>query len=163
MPLQCSTRPPLLRFCRSAPISIPSILLDELVKYREKIRHCLTLPRLTVLDSAEGDACLRHLTRLMHKLREAPTAQSTRPPQPNRRVDRGLDVVTTKFDSCQSNTFLDLDLETRPALRLATAHRGATPMRGRAEPLPSRSLPSAFGTRNTETILTALASCTYWT
>ena len=139
------------------------MLFDEFVKYGEKIRHCLTLPRLTVLDSAEGDARLRHLAGLTNKMGEAPTAQTTRPPQPNCCVDRGLDIVITKIDSRQSNAIFDLDLETRPALRLPTAQRGATPARGRAEPLPSRSLPSAFGTRNTETILTALASCAYWT
>src|SRR5882672_4634645 len=124
-------------------ISTARIPFDELTKDREKVRHRLTLARVTVLDSAERDARLRHLAGLTNKMGEAPTAQTTRPPQPKCCVDRGLDVVITKFDSCQSNAVLDLNLETRPALRLPTAHRGATPTRGRAEPLPSRSLPGA--------------------
>ena len=158
------TVPPLLIWWSAAAprISTAAILFDELVKDREKVRHRLTLTRLAVLDSAEGDSRLRHLTRLMDKLREAPPAQTTRPPQPNRCVDRGFDIVVTEIDSRQSNAILDLDLEAGPALRLPTAHRGATSTRGRAEPLPSRSLPSAFGTRTTETILSALASCSCW-
>jgi hypothetical protein len=156
--------PPLVIWWSAAAprISTAAILFDELVKDREKVRHRLTLTRLAVLDPAEGDSRLRHLTRLMDKLREAPPAQTTRPPQPNRCVDRGFDIVVTEIDSRQSNAILDLDLEAGPALCLPTAHRGATCTRGRAEPLPSRSLPSAFGTRTTETILSALASCSCW-
>jgi len=90
-------------------ISTARIPFDELTKDREKVRHRLTLARLAVLDSAEGDSRLRHLTRLMHKLREAPPAQTIRPPQPNRCVDRAFDIVVTEIDSRQSNAILDLD------------------------------------------------------
>ncbi len=63
----------------------------------------------------------------------------------------GLDGSGHQVSECESYVVLDLDLKARPAFRLTTAHRVAVPARGRAEPLPSRSLPGAFGTRHIET------------
>jgi hypothetical protein len=72
----------------AARISTTPLLFDELVKDREKERHrlasagspCSTRPR---------DSRLRYLAGLMDPMPEAPTAQTTRPPQRTCGVDRG--------------------------------------------------------------------------
>jgi hypothetical protein len=85
------------------------------VKDREKVRHRLASASLSVLDAAERDLRLRHLARLMDQMPEAPTAQTARPPHPNRGVSRGLDIVSAEIDSRESHTVLNLNPKARTA------------------------------------------------
>src|SRR6516225_5687036 len=117
------------------------MLIDEVTQDGEKVRHCFASSWLATLDDTERNTFLRQLACVIHELRETPTVQTTRPPQPKCRGDRRLYVVIAEADRRAPNAVFDQHLKARRPLALPTAHRAHQRAGGRAEPRPQRPHP----------------------
>jgi len=101
----------------------PDVVGDEVAQDRQEVRHRLALASIAALDSAQGDARLRHVVRLPDQVREPTPTQMTGPPQANRRTDRGLDVIIPKRHRSAPHALFNLSLEARRSLTLPPTHR----------------------------------------
>jgi len=123
------------------------LLADQVAKHSPEVRHRLASTGFPVLDTADRDALVGHSACLLDQLREAAATQMRRPPQPQRRSDRSVDVISSERQRAAPHGRLDFCLEARRAFSLPSTHVRNDTRRRSASPLPQTPTQRPTGAR----------------